>query len=98
VKAVGIRDLKNRLSEHLRHVRAGESILVTDRGEVVAELSRPGSGAKAIGVPAGLAELARLGYVALAPRPSNSKLYPAMTRVLKSSSSAALLKQERGER
>jgi len=36
---VGTRDLKNRLSHYLRRVReAGESIYVTDRGEVVAEL------------------------------------------------------------
>jgi prevent-host-death family protein len=36
---VGTRELKNRLSHFLRRVReAGESIYVTDRGEVVAEL------------------------------------------------------------
>lgn len=36
---VGTRELKNRLSHYLRRVReAGESIYVTDRGEVVAEL------------------------------------------------------------
>ena len=37
-KAVGIRQLKARLSEYLRLVRAGETVLVTDRDEVVAEL------------------------------------------------------------
>ena len=37
-KAVGIRQLKARLSEYLRLVRGGETILVTDRDEVVAEL------------------------------------------------------------
>ena len=41
MKAVGVRELKNRLSEYLRLVRNGEEILVTDRGEVVAELPRP---------------------------------------------------------
>ena len=40
--AVGVRDLKNRLSEYLRLVRAGEIVLVTDRGEVVAEIRKPG--------------------------------------------------------
>jgi antitoxin (DNA-binding transcriptional repressor) of toxin-antitoxin stability system len=43
VKAVGVRDLKNHLSEYLRLVRRGERILVTDRGEVVAELRHPGA-------------------------------------------------------
>ena len=38
---VGIRELKNRLSEHLRMIRDGEEILVTDRGKVVAELRQP---------------------------------------------------------
>ena len=41
MKAVGVRELKNRLSEYLRLVRSGEEILVTDRGEVVAELRQP---------------------------------------------------------
>ena len=38
MRAVGIKQLKARLSEYLRHVRSGETILVTDRDEVVAEL------------------------------------------------------------
>jgi antitoxin (DNA-binding transcriptional repressor) of toxin-antitoxin stability system len=38
MKAVGIRDLKARLSEYVRLARSGETILVTDRDEVVAEL------------------------------------------------------------
>ena len=35
---VGTKDLKNRLSEHLRRVRRGAVLHVTDRGTVVAEL------------------------------------------------------------
>jgi antitoxin (DNA-binding transcriptional repressor) of toxin-antitoxin stability system len=42
MKAVGIRELKARLSHYLREVQAGEIVLVTDRGEVVAELRQPG--------------------------------------------------------
>ena len=38
---VGIKVLKNRLSEYLRLVAAGETILVTDRDRVVAELRPP---------------------------------------------------------
>jgi prevent-host-death family protein len=41
VKAVAVRELKNRLSAYLREVAAGEVVLVTDRGRVVAELRRP---------------------------------------------------------
>lgn len=35
---VGIRDLKNNLSRHLEKVKAGETIIVTDRGNPVAKL------------------------------------------------------------
>lgn len=38
MKAVGIKALKARLSEYIRFVKGGETILVTERDEVVAEL------------------------------------------------------------
>jgi prevent-host-death family protein len=37
-KAVGVRELKTRLGRYLREVRLGRTIVVTDRGEPVAEL------------------------------------------------------------
>jgi len=36
-----VRELKSSLSEHLRRVSAGESIVVTDRGKPVARLVPP---------------------------------------------------------
>lgn len=39
-KRIGVKELKNRLSAYLREVREGRRVLVTDRGEVVAELRR----------------------------------------------------------
>ncbi|HUF34015.1 MAG TPA: type II toxin-antitoxin system prevent-host-death family antitoxin [Acidimicrobiales bacterium] len=36
---VGIRDLKNGLSKYIERVRAGEEVIVTDRGRPVARLS-----------------------------------------------------------
>ena len=38
VKAVGVKILKAKLSEYLRLVKAGETVLITERDEVVAEL------------------------------------------------------------
>ena len=38
MKCVGIRVLKAKLSEYLRLAKAGETILITERDEVVAEL------------------------------------------------------------
>jgi antitoxin (DNA-binding transcriptional repressor) of toxin-antitoxin stability system len=43
MKAVGVKRLKAKLSEYLRAVKAGETLLVTDRDEVIAEI-RPVSG------------------------------------------------------
>lgn len=41
MKAVGIRRLKDRLSEYVRLAGTGEVVLVTDRDRVVAELGPP---------------------------------------------------------
>lgn len=98
MKTVGIRELKNRLSEYLRQVRSGESLLVTDRGEVVAEFSPPGHGAVDASVPAGLTALARRGLVTLGA-PSDANLYKALPRRSRGKYSAAqLLGEERGTR
>ena len=35
---VGVRDLKNRLSHHLKRVRAGARLVVTERGRPIATL------------------------------------------------------------
>jgi len=35
---VGTRELKNRLSEYLRKVKAGETITVTERGKVIGQI------------------------------------------------------------
>ncbi|MGH2759375.1 MAG: type II toxin-antitoxin system Phd/YefM family antitoxin [Actinomycetota bacterium] len=39
--AVGLKVLKNKLSEYVRRAAAGETILITDRERVVAELVPP---------------------------------------------------------
>lgn len=42
MQSVGIRELKNHLSEYLKRVAQGEIIVVTDRGKPVAELRKHG--------------------------------------------------------
>ena len=44
MRAVGLKTLKNRLSEYVRLVAGGETVLVTDRDQVVAELVPPRGG------------------------------------------------------
>ena len=98
MKTVGVRELKNRLSEYLHQVRSVESVLVTDRGEVVAEFSPPGRRLTDGSVPAGLLALARRGLATLGS-PGDDGLYPALPRRARGKRSAAeLLDEERGSR
>lgn len=41
MKPVSIKQLRTRLSEYLRAVRSGETVLITDHDEVIAELRPP---------------------------------------------------------
>jgi len=98
--AVGIRELKNKLSHYVRLVEAGESVLVTDRGTVVAELRPPGSGASVATtdpVAAEFAAMARQGRAVLGA-PHDPELYTPRPRVLPEGTVAELLREERGNR
>lgn len=95
MKAVGVRELKNRLSEYLRAVRSGEQVLVTDRGEVVAELRPPGQPGTEVPYP-GLLELARRGAARLGA-PNTPEAYPALPSHLPEGEALRLLAEERGE-
>ena len=98
MKTVGVRELKNRLSEYIRQVRSGESVLVTDRGEVVAELSPPGHAPADRDVPPALLALAKRGLATLGA-PADAALYAALPRKRKRKLTAAqLLEEERGSR
>ena len=98
MKTVGVRELKNRLSEYLRQAKSGEGVLVTDRGQVVAELTPPGHGATDASVPAGLLALARRHLLVIGAT-ADSDLYPALPRTRRRKRTAAqLLQEERGDR
>jgi prevent-host-death family protein len=96
VKAVGLRELKNRLSEFIRDVRSGEGILVTDRGQIVAELCPPGRASERHGATPGLAILVRKGLVE-AGASNQASRYPKLPRVGRTRSTD-LLDAERGGR
>jgi antitoxin (DNA-binding transcriptional repressor) of toxin-antitoxin stability system len=69
MRAVGLKVLKNKLSEYVRLVQGGETILVTDRDRVVAELVPPQAGRSPLVADAVLAELVRQGWCSPAARP-----------------------------
>lgn len=63
MRAVGLKILKNKLSEYVRLVGTGETVLITDRDRVVAELVPPREGRSALLADALLAEAVRKGWV-----------------------------------
>ena len=97
MKTVGLRELKNRLSEYVRDVRNGETVLVTDRGEVVAELRKPLPPEAPEDPYPGLLLLAQRGLLTLGGA-NAPELYPSLPPLLPPGSAAALLDEERGER
>jgi prevent-host-death family protein len=96
MRAIGIRELKNRLSHYVRLVRTGESVLVTDRGSVVAELRPAGSTTQPMVSAEGLAELARRGE-ATPGGAHDAALYAPRPRVLDPGQLETLLNAERAE-
>lgn len=63
MRAVGLKVLKNKLSEYVRLAASGEAVLVTDRDRVVAELGPPQAGRSTFLADARLAETVRRGWI-----------------------------------
>jgi antitoxin (DNA-binding transcriptional repressor) of toxin-antitoxin stability system len=63
MKAGGLKVLKNKLSEYVRLAERGETVLVTDRDRVVAELVPPERTRSPVLADALLSEAVRKGWV-----------------------------------
>ncbi|HKU44262.1 MAG TPA: type II toxin-antitoxin system Phd/YefM family antitoxin [Polyangiales bacterium] len=63
MRAVGIKTLKNKLSEYVRLAANGETVLVTDRDRVVAELGPPQADRSLVLADALLADAVRNGWL-----------------------------------
>jgi len=63
MRAVGLKVLKNKLSEYVRLAASGETVLVTDRDRVVAELGPPGPARSPLLADALLSEALRNGWL-----------------------------------
>ena len=99
MKAVGIKNLKARLSEYVRLAKAGETILVTERDEVVAEI-RPSRRQRV--TPEGLAEtldnLAEAGEITRAALPKIGWQWKPAAVALPAGTAKRILDEIRGER
>jgi antitoxin (DNA-binding transcriptional repressor) of toxin-antitoxin stability system len=99
VKAVGIKALKASLSEYLRMVKAGETILVTERDEVVAELRPAHRRARpADSLEEALDALAAAGEVTRAALPKAGWTFRSRGLGLPAGTAASLLDDVRGDR
>jgi antitoxin (DNA-binding transcriptional repressor) of toxin-antitoxin stability system len=81
MRAVGLKVLKNKLSEYVRLASGGETVLVTDRDRVVAELVPPRESRSPLLADAMLADAVRRGWItpaAVGPGPPPPRA-PAMT-------------------
>lgn len=96
MKSVGIKVLKNKLSEYVRLAAAGEIILVTDRDQVVAELSAPSETRSPVLADAMLAEAVRNGW--LTPPVLCHGDLPEADPVMKLEELLAELERDRSER
>ncbi|MDE3156253.1 MAG: type II toxin-antitoxin system Phd/YefM family antitoxin [Acidobacteriota bacterium] len=61
MRAVGLKVLKNKLSEYVRLAAGGEAVLITDHDRIVAELVPPSQGRSQTVDDAVLADLVRQG-------------------------------------
>jgi antitoxin (DNA-binding transcriptional repressor) of toxin-antitoxin stability system len=96
MRTVGLKILKNRLSEYVRLVAAGETILVTDRDRVVAELVPPRPGHQTLASDALLANAIRKGWLTPAHGPSTPR--PPRQPVMPLANLLADLERDRADR
>jgi prevent-host-death family protein len=65
MSTVGVKKLKDRLTQYLRHTKLGEEVIVTERGTPIALIQPIKSADKAASLEARLARLAARGTVTL---------------------------------
>jgi antitoxin (DNA-binding transcriptional repressor) of toxin-antitoxin stability system len=66
--SVGVRDLKNQLSQYLQYVKHGEKVLITEHNRVIAEITLPASGVSDHEIETQLEKLAVAGKLIKAKR------------------------------
>ncbi|HEU4345041.1 MAG TPA: type II toxin-antitoxin system prevent-host-death family antitoxin [Candidatus Binatia bacterium] len=96
MKAVGLKVLKNKLSEYVRLAEHGETVLITDRDRVVAEIIPPEKHRAPVLSDALLAEAVRQGWITPPALPPSGP--PPRKPVMSFRNLQRELGQDRGER
>lgn len=96
MRLVGLKVLKNKLSEYIRLAAAGETVLVTDRDRVVAEIVPPQPGRKLASDDDLIAEGIREGWLTPATIPPGAP--PPRRPIIPFEELMADLQRDRDER
>ena len=96
MRAVGLKVLKNKLSEYVRLAERGETILVTDRERVVAEIVPPDASRSPTVSDALLADAVRHGWIT--PPALPTKIVPPRKPVTSFRKLKRDLEEDRSER
>ena len=97
MRTIGVRDLKAHLSQVLREVQDGATVLVTDRGRVIAELRQPDAALPPKDrVERAMTRLAAAGVLRLAERSAVGYIVSPLS--LPDGTGASLLDDTRDER
>lgn len=76
MSTVGIKELKDKLTQYLHRTRKGEEVIVTDRGKPIAVIQPIQSAEPVASLEAKLAKLAAQGLVTLPTRKPLKKVRP----------------------
>ena len=76
MSTVGIRELKNRLTQYLRETKKGEEIVVTERGSPIAVIQPIRAARRSTSLEARLGALAARGVVTVPTRKPRAKIRP----------------------
>ena len=97
VRSVGLKALNNKLSQYVRLAAAGETVLVTDRDRVVAEIVPPRAERSPILADALLADMVRKGLLTPPAAPGTGPP-PAPKPIMKLEELLAELDRDRSDR
>ena len=97
MRSVGLKVLNNKLSEYVRLAAAGETVLVTDRDRVVAEIVPPRTERSPILADALLADMVRKGLLA-PPAAPGAGPPPAPAPIMTLPQLLEMLDEVRGDR
>ena len=76
---VGVRDLKNQISQYLQYVKDGEKVIITEHNRIIAEISAPQKEENLTTVEERLIKLSEKGDIILAKRKKSCVEMPEIT-------------------